>query len=213
MAERSCIDPDQCVECGVCQRERVCPVDAIRPGRLEWPRLLREIFSNPLAEHESTHVPGRGTEGIKTNDAIERYRPGEMGVFVELGRPIPGARFSDAEKVVMKFMARGYALLPENPASSLIADPATGAFKPEPKNEKALSILLEFILPETAAAELVEIARELAREVNAVFNLSVALRARPDGSSPLADLLGGRVSPLPSGKVNLGLAAGLTRSG
>ena len=103
--ETAWIDPDECAECGTCVRSRVCPEDAIKEGRLSWPRVLREVFSNPLAEHESTGVAGRGTEGIKTNDTTTRYQPGFLGVFVELGRPVLGARFLDAERVVKKFTA------------------------------------------------------------------------------------------------------------
>lgn len=39
--ETSSIDPDVCAECGVCSRSRICPVEAIRPGTLRWPRTLR----------------------------------------------------------------------------------------------------------------------------------------------------------------------------
>jgi ferredoxin len=209
LADKASIDPDECAECGVCWRSRVCPEDAIKRGRLQWPRLLREAFSNPMAEHESTGLPGRGTEGIKTNDATNRYRRGSMGVFVELGRPALGARLRDVERVVMKFRAHGYAVISENPVSELIADPETGALDAEVLDEKVISALVEFVLPEGAARELLEIARELSGEVDTVFNVCVALRANPDGSSPFASLFGSDVWSLPNGKVNIGLAAGI----
>ncbi len=206
LTDKASIDPNECAECGVCWRSRVCPADAIRPGHLEWPRQLREVFSNPLAEHESTGVPGRGTEGIKTNDTEERYRRGEMGVFVELGRPALGARFRDVERVVMKFKAHGYQVLPENPVAGLIADQRTGALRAEILDEKVISALIEFVLPDAAAGELLEMARELSSEVDTVFNVCVALRANGDGSSPLGSLFGPDTFRLPNGKVNIGLA-------
>ena len=209
VTDKASIDPNECAECGVCWRSRVCPADAIRPGHLEWPRLLREVFSNPLAEHESTGVAGRGTEGIKTNDAKDRYRWGHMGVFVELGRPALGARFRDVERVVMKFRAHGYQVLPDNPVAGLIADQKTGALRAEILDEKVISALIEFVLPDAAAGELLEIVRELSGEVGTVFNVSVALRANGDGSSPFGDLFGPDTFSLPNGKVNIGLAAGL----
>lgn len=95
--EASSIDPDECAECGVCSRSRVCPADAIHQGNLKWPRVLREVFSNPLAEHETTGVQGRETPGIKANDSENRCQRGQIGVFVELGRPVLGARFYDVE--------------------------------------------------------------------------------------------------------------------
>jgi ferredoxin len=203
------IEADECAECGTCQRTRVCPVSAIRPGALVWPRTLREVFSNPLSSHKATGVPGRGTEGIKTNDVTNRYQRGFVGVFIELGRPALGTRFRDVERVVKVFRARGYALLPENPVSSLIVDPATGALNPEVLGEKAVSVLLEFLLPEEAAADLEDMLDEASREVETVFSVSVALRADPDGASPFRRLFGPEASLLPAGKVNVGLAAGI----
>lgn len=203
------IEADECAECGTCQRTRVCPVDAIRPGALVWPRTLREVFSNPLSAHKGTGVPGRGTEGIKTNDVTNRYGRGFIGVFVELGRPALGTRFRDVERVVKAFRARGYALLPDNPASSLIVDPATGELAPEVLGEKAVSVLLEFLLPEGAAGELEDMLDEAAREVETVFSVSVALRADPDGASPFRRFFGPKAFLLSAGKVNVGLAVGI----
>ncbi len=208
--EKSFIDPDECAECGVCYRSRVCPVDAVMQGDLEWPRTLRETFSNPLAVHEETRVAGRGTEGIKTNDSSSRYLPGFIGVFVELGRPVLGARFTDVEKVLMRFKARGFDIIRDNPVAALIADEKTGALPPGILNEKVISCVLEFIVPGSAATELKNIINELDREVDTVFTVSVALRALPDGSSPFAELFGEETSCFPNGKVNLGFAEGFS---
>jgi ferredoxin len=213
MGDKASIDPDECAECGVCFRSRICPNDAIKPGNLKWPRTLREAFSNPLAEHKATGVAGRGTEGIKTNDSTQLYRPGFIGVFVELGRPALGTRFVEVERVVKKFKAHGFPVVPENPVAELVADPASGALKPEVLPEKAISVLLEFILPDTAAGELLTIIDELAKEVETVFNVSVALRGYPDGRSPFRDLFGIETFILPNGKVNLGLAERIVKKG
>jgi ferredoxin len=211
--EVSSIDPDECTECGTCLRSNVCPEDAIREGRLSWPRVLREAFSNPIADHEATDVPGRGTEGIKTNDVGGRFAVGSVGVFVELGRPVLGARFADAERVVKKFAEHRFPMVEDNPVSALVADPKTGALKPEVLNEKAISILIEFVVPDTAVQELMTILGELSDEVTTVFNVSVALRAKEGGLSPLSDLFGPGIQSLPNGKVNLGLAEGIAEDG
>src|SRR4030042_1038342 len=42
------IDFDECVECCECQKSGVCPVDAHYQQKLEGPRTLRELWSNPL---------------------------------------------------------------------------------------------------------------------------------------------------------------------
>ena len=212
-AGKSFINSEECVECGVCWRSRVCPADAIRPGVLRWPRTLREEYSNPMAGHKSTGVGGRGTEETKTNDSQNRYARGSIGVLVELGRPVLGARFSDVETVVRKFKASGYELVQENPVVDLIADPGTGALKPEVLREKIISCVVEFIIPEGEAGRLPTIIRELEREVRTVFNVSVALRADEDGSSPFNRIFGASVSRLPWTKVNVGFAHGIKVKG
>ena len=202
----SSIDPNECAECGTCSRAQICPADAITTVRLGWPRSLRETFSNPLAVHETTGVTGRGTEGIKSNDSQNRYRRGDIGVFIELGRPVLGARFSDVERVVKKFKSHGYDVIPNNPITSLIADRTTGALRPEVLNEKIISCVLEFVIPDTAAAELMELVHQLSAEVDTVFSLSVALRTDERGRSNFRELFGPDVFCLPNAKLNIGMA-------
>ena len=152
--EKSSIDPNECAECGTCTRAEVCPADAIKTGELGWPRSLRETFSNPLAVHKTTGITGRGTEGIKSNDSQNRYQRGDIGVFIELGRPVLGARFSDVERVVKKFKTNGYEVGEGNPIRALIAEESTGALDTEVLNEKIISCVLEFVIPDSAAGEL-----------------------------------------------------------
>jgi NAD-dependent dihydropyrimidine dehydrogenase PreA subunit len=209
LADTSSIDPQECAECGVCLRSGVCPADAIVPGDLVWPRTLRETFSNPIAVHEDTGVGGRGTAGIKTNDSTDRYRRGQIGVFVELGRPALGTRFRDVERVVQRFRSHDIRVVEDNPVAGLIADPSSGALKPEILDEKAISVLVEFVMPAAEAETLLAIVEQLDLEVDTVFNLSVALRADEQGRSNLASLFGTELFSLPNGKVNLGMAEGI----
>jgi hypothetical protein len=204
--DKSSIDPSECAECGTCTRAEICPADAITAVQLGWPRSLRETFSNPLAVHESTGITGRGTEGIKSNDSQNRYRRGDIGVFIELGRPVLGARFTDVERVVKKFKSNGYDVIPNNPITALIADRNTGALSSEVLNEKIISCVLEFVIPNTAADQLMQMVHELSREVDTVFSLSVALRADESGRSNFRDLFGPDVFCLPNAKVNIGMA-------
>jgi ferredoxin len=209
--ETSSIDSHECTECGTCFRAEVCPVDAIKPVKLGWPRVLRETFSNPLAKHETTGITGRGTEGIKTNDVQNRYKKRDIGVFIEVGRPVLGGRFSDVNRIVKTFKAHGYDVIAHNPISVLIDDPETGALKPEILDEKIISCVIEFVLPDTAADELMTMVRELSGEVESVFSLSVALRADEQGRSPFEELFGTDVFCLPNAKANIGMAAGIGR--
>src|SRR6056297_3046849 len=63
---------DKCVECGTCGRLNVvkCPVEAIIEDEdvYERPKSVSKFFSDPMAYHPETNVPGRGTEEVKTND-------------------------------------------------------------------------------------------------------------------------------------------------
>jgi ferredoxin len=195
---------NECSECGTCYRAEICPVDAITPVKLEWPRVLRETFSNPLAVHETTGVTGRGTEGIKTNDSQNRYKRGQIGVFIEVGRPVLGGRFRDVERIVKKFKSHGFEVIPQNPIAALIDNPKTGALKPEILNEKVISCVIEFILPNSAAGELMTMVRELSEEVESVFSLSVGLRADEQGKPNFEKVFGPNVFCLPNAKANIG---------
>lgn len=203
---KSSIDASECTECNVCTRAGVCPADAITTVRLEWPREVRSIFSDPVGTHESTRMPGRGTEGMKTNDSKNVFNQGDLGVIIELGRPALGARFHDVEKVVKKFKAAGYELAEQNPVASLVKDD-TGALDPEVLDEKVISCVLEFVLPQSEARQLMQMVQQLSTEVETIFNLCVALRADEQGESPLDSLFDSAVFRLPNGKVNIGLAA------
>ena len=96
------IDFDECVECAECQKSGICPVDAHEMQPLEWPRTLRELWSNPLGVFPWTGIGGRGTQEMKTNDVTGRFADHQVGFGIELGRPGIGARLRDAEKVSVK---------------------------------------------------------------------------------------------------------------
>ena len=66
--------------------------------------------------------------------------------------------------------------------------------------------MLEFVIPDAVATELMEMVRQLSGEVNTVFSLSVALRADESGRSNFRDLFGPDVFCLPNAKVNIGMA-------
>jgi len=209
---KSTINPDECAECGTCYRAKVCPVDAITPVELEWPRSVREMFSNPLVVKKSTGAGGRGTEETKTNDSTNRYKRGDVGVLFEPGRPVLGSRFRDVEKILKKFRARGSEIVSQNPVVDLIADPKTGALNPDILDEKVISCVIEFIVPEAAAHDVIVLIHELSLEVESVFSVSIALRAGQQGESRFEELLKG-VYHLPNGKVNIGAAENIAKGG
>ncbi len=80
--ESTVVDQEECVECGVCLRVDVCPVDAIYmpPESKQYPRSIRAEFSDPGVQFPTLKQGGRGTEEMKTNDVTGRYRRGEYGM-------------------------------------------------------------------------------------------------------------------------------------
>ena len=203
---RAIIDSDECVECGVCLRSADCPMGAIVEEVHPWPRSVRAAFSNPLAEHKETRIPGRGTEEMKTNDVTGRFRRGQVGVAIELGRPCTGTRFRQVQQVTQAMAELGVALEPQNPVTSLLVDPGQGWIHPDVLGEKVLSAIVEFTIPIERLPEVISRLRSLSDQISTVFSLGVACRVEPDGSVPSLAMLRQLGVPVSiNGKSNIGL--------
>ncbi len=200
------VDLERCLECGNCLRSEACRVGALQQQPLEWPRSVRSAFSNPKTEHKSKDM-GRGTEEMKTNEITHRFREGEVGVAIELGRPLLGASFRDVEKVTMAMAALGGVEFEErNPLTSLIEDPARGILRKDVLGEKVLSTIVEFKIPEERITEVLTALREVARRIETVFSAGV-ISVLPDGGPApvVARIREAGFEVRPNGKVNLGL--------
>jgi NAD-dependent dihydropyrimidine dehydrogenase PreA subunit len=207
------IDPEICVECGTCIRAR-CPVDALIQPDLKPPRLLRKLFSDPLAKFEQTEVPGRGTEEMKTNDVTNNYGFGDVGWSIELGRPGVSTKFYDVEKVSMALANVGVEFVELNPISMLL-DPETGEFMEENpwnlpvsslKNIRALSAIIECKSSIKDLPTIIDVLKKVSGEIETVFSVGIISRWR-DGEiealSLLKDLEGIHIRP--NGKHNVGI--------
>lgn len=206
------IDQDECVECEICARSGACPTGALYMPELEWPRILRNRFSNPLIPHPDTQVPGRGTEEMKTNEVTGRFKRGQAGVAIEMGRPGIGARFYDIEKVAMAIASLGVRFEPHNPLTALMVDKATGKLPEEILNERVLSAIIEFDIPQNKLPEVLSRLLEVQKEISTVFSLDLICRLEADLSNPAAQIaqgLGYRLSP--NGKTNVGLGRPLCK--
>ena len=200
------IDYAECVECSVCLRAEVCPTDAISEETLEWPRILRKAFSDPLYVHKGTDIPGRGTEEMKTNDVTGRFADGYIGVGLEMGRPGVGTRLREVEKVVKRFVSMNIELEPHNPVTQLIENKETGEFPKDILEEKVLSAIVECIIPMERAQEVFSIVEDVAQGVDTVFSLDLICKVAPDGAIPIIMEIerDGLMRSL-NGKVNVGL--------
>jgi len=207
------IDLEKCVECSVCFRADVCPTDAIHEEKLEWPRILRKAFSDPIYVHEGTDVPGRGTEEMKTNDVTGRYLDGFVGVGMEFGRPGTGTYLRETEKAIKRLVKMGIELEPLNPLTQLIENKETGELKKDVLDQRVLSAIVEFTVPIERAQEVFSTVKEIAREINTVFSLDLICKVAPGGEIPIIEEIqkAGLVRSL-NGKTNVGLGRPLIKA-
>ncbi len=178
------VDFDECVECGSCLRCADCPTDAIYQQEMEYPRTVRSLMSDVLTIAEESKISGRGTEEMKTNEVTGRFKLGDAGVAIEVGRPVIGTRLYDVEKIAMEVAKFGAEFEQSNPTTSMMLDKKTGKFRDELLNEKVLSAILEFCVPLEQLPELFNILEKVAGEIESIFSLDVATRLAPDGSVP-----------------------------
>lgn len=200
------IDQDECVDCGVCLRSGICPVECFIDEPAPWPRAVRANFSNPLLPKPITGVAGRGTEEMKTNDVTGRFKKGRVGIGIEPGRPGTGARFRDIDKITRAMAKLGAHFEPKNPLTSLIEDLSTGKIKEEILNEKVMSCVIECDFPIEKLKEVLASLDEVAKEVDCVFSIDCIGRAEPDGSVPVEKIL--KEAGIPyyiNSKTNVGL--------
>ena len=232
---KSVVNQDECVECSTCYRVcrsegyppwfvrairrvlslfrlgylaevDVCPTGALTPPRLEWPRSIRAVFSDPSTVHPGTGVQGRGTDEIKSNDVSGRIRKREAGIVVEMGRPGTGAFFRDVEKVAMALAKLKPQFEKENPVTQLMVDTETGRMKEEVLNEKVLSAIIEMKIRIERIPEFLQALERVQRKVDTVISVGVASRCLPDGTIPHEEYVkkaGYKLSP--NGKTNIGL--------
>ena len=186
--EVAVIDLDECVECGVCYRAAVCPVDAfvpIVPQEAEFGRALRAVFSDPTTVHAGTGVAGRGTEEMKTNEVTGRFKVGRIGLGLEFGRPGIGTRLKDVDTVARALAPLGVHFEPKNPVTQLMEDVSTGALRKDVLNEKVMSAIIEAEFPIEKTVEVLDAVRTASKKVDTVFSVECINVVNPDGSLPL----------------------------
>jgi ferredoxin len=232
--KRATVNQDECVECYACFRGMskehlnptlvrtirkiggwfrwrfdpepdVCPTDAITEPQLNWPRVVRRAFSDPIVPHESTGVHGRGTEEVKTNDVTHRVGEGDAGFTVEFGRPTVGVRFWQIQEMTRELARLDLAFEQRNPVTSLMTDVATGDIKEDILNEKILSAIVEFKTSLQSVPTVLRKVREVARRLDTVVAIGASVRCDANGDNPLEDILREEDFGFVRGKTNLGL--------
>ncbi|MHA1270346.1 MAG: DUF362 domain-containing protein [Candidatus Helarchaeota archaeon] len=203
--KKAVINLDLCVECSTCIRSAECPVNAIKRKRLKWPRLVRNPFSDVVATHRLTGIPGRGTEEMKTNDVTNRFGLNEIGFSIEVGRPGVGTRIKTVELFTTKLAEIGVYYESSSPITALFADDK-GHIKEEVKNERVLSAIIEFKVPVHKVKEILKLIKEIEPKIDTVFTVGVISRFDDDGKIPIVDILTQTGFIIrPNAKINLGL--------
>jgi len=200
------IDRQKCIECGVCFNNANCPVNAIQLEELEWPRSVREVFATVYKEHKQTNVPGRGTEEMKTNDVTGRFKPGDVGFSVDMGRPGVGVDLKDAEKLCMALAKTGVEFEPLNPLTFLMSDKKRGKLREDVLTERVHSCIPEFKIKEEKFPVVLEALQKVSKEINSVFSLGLCVKVNQDGSIPIMRYLDDhKIYYRPNGKTNIGI--------
>lgn len=233
--KRATVDRNECVECYACfnglsqehlnptmvrtmrkvfqffrlrfdPEPDVCPTAAFDPEELQWPRVVRRAFSDPRVPHESTGVQGRGTEEVKTNDVSGRVQLGEVGFTIEFGRPGVGVWFHEIQKMTSALAKAGVAFEKKNPITSLMTDVPTGTLREDIMDEKILSAIVEIKVPVARTEEIIQLVREVEKQIDTVVALGVGTRCDADGEdrlvAPILERLGYN---LERAKTNIGL--------
>lgn len=178
------IDQDLCVECGVCLRSSVCPTEAILEPDLEWPRTLRALFSNPITVFQETGVAGRGTDEVKSNDVTGRYKRGEVGFGIEMGRPGTGTTFRQVQQLTETMAAMGVQFEKRNPLTTLLSDPGSGKIREDILDERVLTAIIEFKVAIDRVGEVLMTLKKAQADLDTVFSLDYIHRPGSDGSLP-----------------------------
>jgi ferredoxin len=232
---RAQINDDACVECGTCYRAMstenlnpvlvravrkvakmfrfrfepepdVCPTNCFEMNELEMPRLIRQIFSDPVIEHTSTGIKGRGTEEVKTNDVNPRVDTGEVGYTIEFGRPGVGVRFRDIQLMTRALAKNGIRFEKKNPITLLMTDELKGDLPGDILDEKILSAIVEIRTDLEEVEKVLKIVHKVNEEIDTVIAIGISTRCAEDGEdrllAPLLDDLGYSFS---RAKTNMGL--------
>jgi len=207
------VNQNLCVECYSCLRQAVCPLGAIEAVPLQWPRTLRHTFSSPITLHKETRVPGRGTEEMKTNDVTGRIKSGEVGFSVDIGRPGITTTLEDVEKVTKAVAKLGVEFEALNPITFLMINKGSGELPNEVKNERVLSVVVEFKTGLDRLTEVLEALKDASMAMDTVFSLGVYCRVEEGEKIPVLPLLKQLgITPYCNGKTNVGLGRPLSPS-
>lgn len=208
--QKAVIDQETCVECGTCGRSRIvkCPTGALveREDVKTYPRSIRKFFSDPMATHVETRVPGRGTEEVKTNDVTGRVGRNQYGIGIEMGRPCLSASYRDVEKMTRALATFHIQYEEKNPIKSLFADEERGLLTEEALEQRVVSTIIEFTIGKELLKPVLETIMRTGESLETVFSLDlIACFEEPYQLPEIPVLKELGLVPRPNNKINLGM--------
>jgi NAD-dependent dihydropyrimidine dehydrogenase PreA subunit len=202
---KAIIDNDKCVECSVCYRNANCPTNAIKPSRLKWPRVVRNPFSDVISTHKLTGIPGRGTEEMKTNDITNRFKDGEIGFSIEIGRPGVGTVLKNVNYFTEQLTPLGVEYEEKSPVTALLKEDKMN-IKEEIEDERVLSAIIEFKVPIEKVKQVLEIIRRVEEKIDTVYTVGVISKFSKENEIPIKSIIKGEGFKVRiNAKINMGL--------
>lgn len=204
------IDREKCVECGNCLRVTECPTGALQQDELIWPRIIRKYFSdNQFKCPENMRYTtgyGRGTEECKTNDRTGKFKHGQIGIVVELGRPNAGTYLYNAEKIIQTLMEAGTEMGEKSPMTALISDKEKGLLREDIRNERVLSCIVEGKVNIENLEHALNMLKTVSLQIDTVFSLGLVTRMVNGFESPIEPIIAKMgLHVRPNSKINLGM--------
>ena len=201
--KKAVVDGSVCIECGVCTR--ICPVKAINITVPPYPYVFK-LMSNPTLTKE-TGIPGRGTDEVKTNDVTGRYRKGEVGLAIDVGRPNVTTTLADIVKILIALESAGVELEKENPQIKILEDLKSGKLSYEDLSKvRLMSMVLEGKTKIENLPKVIDLLKVIEKEVDTVFSIGVICRVNEDYTIPCYEILKELgIEVMPFAKINLGL--------
>jgi len=199
------VSQKKCFECGVCRATVPCPTAAFEEPELSYERQIRKFFSNPKATHKLTGVPGRGTEESKTNDVTGRVSKDEVGICIEMGRPVAGCTFKDISFIAENLFKRGVTFERQNPLYAFM-DEKTGKMPEALLGARIVSAILEIRVKRSDFAQIITDIIRFGRHVDTVFSLGIICRYNQDNQPEVQSLIDHlRIASWNNVKINVGL--------
>ncbi len=200
--QRAVIDPDRCIECGVCVDSLACPGSAFEETT-DPVSLIKKGFGRMIAPtDDKVKVTGRvPTLDVKYCDAKGGLPSATTSIRLELGRPLGCVRLGQAEGVRLELLGQGFPVTSLSSYSSLLqGEPPR--LPEELAGILVLSVVLECVLAPSQlpafldAAEKAVQSRKVCTAVNLLLNpvlegavkQSLATVSRPIQSNRKANL-------------------------